>query len=113
MTDEAFPQIPVIPFEGAGSANPLAFKHYDADALIEGKTMRDHLRFSVVYWHTMCGTGSDLFGVGTWDRPWDRASASGTGRDGMETRDHRRSVTRPATRRATQRQSSTPRTECR
>ncbi len=78
MTDEAFPQIPVIPFEGAGSQNPLAFKHYDADAVIEGKTMRDHLRFSVVYWHTMCGTGSDLFGVGTWDRPWDRETASGT-----------------------------------
>ena len=78
MTDEAFPQIPVIPFEGPGSTNPLAFKHYDADALIEGKSMRDHLRFSVVYWHTMCGTGSDLFGVGTWDRPWDRESPSGT-----------------------------------
>ena len=78
MTDEAFPQIPVIRFEGPGSTNPLAFKHYDAEALIEGKTMRDHLRFSVVYWHTMCGTGSDLFGVGTWDRPWDRESPSGT-----------------------------------
>ena len=78
MTDEAFPQIPVIPFEGTGSQNPLAFKHYDADAVIEGKTMRDHLRFSVVYWHTMCGTGSDLFGVGTWDRPWDRETVSGT-----------------------------------
>ena len=78
MTDEAFPRIPVIPFEGPGSTNPLAFKHYDAEAVVEGKTMREHLRFSVVYWHTMCGTGADMFGPGTWDRPWDRETVAGS-----------------------------------
>jgi xylose isomerase len=72
----AFPQIPRIPYEGPTSKNPLAFKHYNPDELIEGKTMRDHLRFSVVYWHTFRGTGSDPFGAGTMVRPWDDGSAS-------------------------------------
>ena len=68
----AFPQINKIAFEGAKSKNPLAFKHYNADEMVEGKTMRDHLRFSVVYWHTFRGTGSDPFGVGTMLRPLGR-----------------------------------------
>jgi xylose isomerase len=67
----AFPNIGKIQYEGPQSRNPLAFKHYDADAVIEGKTMRDHLRFSVVYWHTMCGQGADMFGVPTAIRPWE------------------------------------------
>jgi xylose isomerase len=67
----AFPDIAKIQYEGPQSKNPLAFKHYDADAVIEGKTMRDHLRFSVVYWHTMCGQGADMFGWGTAVRPWE------------------------------------------
>ncbi|TWT92886.1 Xylose isomerase [Botrimarina colliarenosi] len=65
-----------IPYEGPTSRNPLAFKHYDAEAMIEGKSMRDHLRFSVVYWHTFRGTGSDPFGAGTMQRPWDDGSDS-------------------------------------
>jgi len=72
----AFPEVTTIPYEGPKSKNPLAFKHYNADELVEGKTMRDHLRFSVTYWHTFRGTGSDPFGAGTMLRPWDDGSAS-------------------------------------
>ncbi len=53
----AFPEIDRIRYEGPESKNPLAFRHYNADEVVEGKTMRDHLRFSVVYWHTFRGTG--------------------------------------------------------
>ena len=70
----AFPEIGKIPYEGPQSKNPLAFRHYNADEKIEGKTMRDHLRFSVVYWHTFRGTGSDPFGPGTAVRPWESGS---------------------------------------
>ncbi|MEX1117848.1 MAG: xylose isomerase [Terrimicrobiaceae bacterium] len=72
----AFTQISQIPYEGPQSKNPLAFKHYNPGELVEGKTMRDHLRFSVVYWHTFRGTGSDPFGAGTMLRPWDDGTAS-------------------------------------
>ena len=48
----AFPTIECIPYEGPKSTNPLAFKHYNAGEIVEGRTMREHLRFSVVYWHT-------------------------------------------------------------
>lgn len=73
---QAFPDIPVIRYEGPDSKNPLAFKWYNPDELVEGKPMKDHLRFSVVYWHTMRGTGSDMFGVGTWQRPWEDGTNS-------------------------------------
>ena len=72
----AFPQITEIRYEGPKSKNPLAFKHYNADEIVEGKTLRDHLRFAVVYWHTFRGTGSDPFGAGTMQRPWDDGSNS-------------------------------------
>jgi len=71
-----FPDIPKISYEGPKSKNPLAFKHYNPAELVEGKTMADHLRFSVVYWHTFRGTGGDPFGAGTMLRPWDDGSAS-------------------------------------
>ena len=73
---EAFKEIKNIPYEGAKSKNPLAFKHYNPAELVEGKSMRDHLRFSVVYWHTFRGTGSDPFGTATMLRPWDDGSNS-------------------------------------
>jgi len=76
MPASAFAQIPKIKFEGPKSRNPLAFKHYNADEMIEGKTMRDHLRFSVVYWHTFRNRLSDPFGVGTAIRPWDDGTES-------------------------------------
>jgi xylose isomerase len=72
----AFPTISQIRHEGPQSKNPLAFKHYNAAEIVEGKTMKDHLRFAVVYWHTFRGTGSDPFGAGTMIRPWDDGSAS-------------------------------------
>ena len=75
MKNSYFP-VAKIAFEGPNSRNPLAFKHYNAEEIVEGKTMRDHLRFAVVYWHTFRGTGSDPFGVGTMQRPWDDFSNS-------------------------------------
>src|SRR5437868_164295 len=71
-----FKSIPTIKFEGAKSKNPLAFRHYNPGERVEGKSMRDHLRFSVVYWHTFRGMGSDPFGVGTAIRPWDDGTPS-------------------------------------
>ncbi len=67
----AFPNIDKIKFEGPDSTNPLAFRHYDENELVEGKPMKEILRFSVAYWHTMRGTGADPFGPGTMIRPWE------------------------------------------
>ena len=72
----AFPEISKIAYEGPNSKNPLAFRHYRADEQVEGKSMRDHLRFSVVYWHTFRGTGSDPFGPGAAVRPWEDGTDS-------------------------------------
>jgi xylose isomerase len=71
-----FPEIAKIQYEGPKSRNPLAFRWYNPSEVIEGKTMKEHLRFSIVYWHTMRGTGSDPFGPGTAIRPWDDGSNS-------------------------------------
>ncbi len=72
--NEYFKDVPAIPYEGANSKNPLSFKYYNAEEKINGKTMKDHLRFSVAYWHTMTGTGTDPFGSATMIRPWDDES---------------------------------------
>jgi xylose isomerase len=72
----AFPEVSKIQYEGPKTRNPLAFRWYNPDEMVEGKTMRDHLRFSVVYWHTFRGTGSDPFGACTMHRPWDDHSDS-------------------------------------
>src|SRR5512145_928915 len=66
-----FPSIKQIRYEGPGSDNPLAFKAYDATKVVAGKTMEEHLRFAIAYWHTFLGTGSDPFGPGTRKFPWD------------------------------------------
>ena len=71
-----FPKIKKIKYEGPNSKNPLSFKWYDENEIVAGKTMRDHLRFSVVYWHTFRNPLSDPFGVGTAFRPWDDGSES-------------------------------------
>ena len=69
---EYFNNVQKIKFEGKGSDNPLAFKYYNADELVAGKRMEDHLRFAVAYWHTFQATGTDPFGpVGTAVRPWN------------------------------------------
>jgi len=72
----AFPEIQKIKYEGPQSKNPLAFRWYNESEMVEGKSMREHLRFAVVYWHTFRGTGSDPFGPGTMHRPWDDGSDS-------------------------------------
>jgi xylose isomerase len=71
-----FKEVPKIRYEGPKSKNPLAFKHYNPNEKVDGRTMAEHLRFSVVYWHTFRGTGSDPFGPGTAIRPWDDGSNS-------------------------------------
>ncbi len=67
---EYFPSIGKIGFEGRESDNPLAFKWYDENAVVGGKTMKETLRFAIAYWHTFCGTGGDLFGGATHAFPW-------------------------------------------
>ncbi len=71
-----FDEIPQVAYEGPSSRNPLAFRHYDPSEIVEGRTMADHFRFSVVYWHTFRGTGSDPFGPGTMQRPWEDGTDS-------------------------------------
>lgn len=63
-----FFNVPEIKYEGATSKNPYAFKYYNKDELIDGKTMAEHLKFSMAYWHTLCADGTDMFGVGTMDK---------------------------------------------
>ncbi|QDV88106.1 xylose isomerase [Planctomycetes bacterium TBK1r] len=72
----AFPDISTVQYEGPQSDNPLAFRWYNPEEVVEGKTMKDHFRFSIVYWHTFRGTGSDPFGPGTAVRPWDDGTES-------------------------------------
>src|SRR4051812_40460353 len=69
-----FPRIKPIAYEGTRSANPLAFRHYNPDEVIDGRTMSEHLRFSIAYWHAFRGTGSDPFGPGTINRPWEKGT---------------------------------------
>lgn len=68
---EYYKGINEIKYEGKDSDNPFAFKYYNPDQKVAGKTMRDHLRFAVAYWHSFCGTGADPFGPGTLKFPWD------------------------------------------
>src|SRR3954447_2165894 len=83
IADPSYPGIPMaffdverIKYEGPDSKNPLAFRHYNPDEKVEGKSMRDHLRFAVCYWHTFRGTGSDPFGPGCAVRPWEDGTDS-------------------------------------
>ena len=69
---EFFPGIGKIKFEGKGSKNPLSFKYYDEKKVIAGKTLKEHMRFAMAYWHTLTGTGGDPFGPGTRNFPWDK-----------------------------------------
>ena len=66
-----FPAIAQIAYEGPRSENALSFKHYNPDEVIDGKTMSEHLRFGIAYWHAFRGTGADPFGPGTIVRPWE------------------------------------------
>tara|TARA_Y100000994_G_scaffold176446_1_gene145593 strand:- start:37 stop:1374 length:1338 start_codon:yes stop_codon:yes gene_type:complete len=71
---EYFPGIQKIKFEGKDSDNPLSFKYYDPEKLVNGKAMKEHLRFATAYWHTFCGAGGDPFGPGTKIYPWDESN---------------------------------------
>jgi xylose isomerase len=77
---EYYKGIGKINFEGKDSDNPMAFKYYNPDQVVAGKTMREHFRFAIAYWHTFCGQGSDPFGPGTqhfaWDQPTDAIAAA-------------------------------------
>ncbi len=70
MSNDFFPDIDTIRFEGPDSDNPLAFRWYDADRVVAGRTMAEQLRFAVSYWHSFNSEGIDIFGAGTLDRPW-------------------------------------------
>ena len=72
-TNKYFPDIKKITFEGPETDNPLAFTHYDEKRVVAGKTMKDHFRFAVAYWHSFCNENSDPFGVGTRDFPWNKS----------------------------------------
>jgi xylose isomerase len=77
---EYYKGIGKINFEGKDSDNPMAFKYYNPEQVVAGKTMREHFRFAIAYWHTFCGQGSDPFGPGTqhfaWDQPTDAIAAA-------------------------------------
>jgi xylose isomerase len=72
----AFPDVEKIRYEGPDSTNPLAFHWYNEEELVEGKTMKEQMRFSVVYWHTFRHTGMDPFGSPTMQRPWEDGTDS-------------------------------------
>ena len=81
---EYFPGIGKIKYEGPKSDNPLAFKYYDPDKKIGAKTMKEHLRFAVAYWHSFCADGTDMFGAGTQKQPWKQDA-----RDPMQGAEHK------------------------
>ena len=68
---EFFKGINDINYEGKDSKNPFAFKYYNPDQVVAGKSMREHFKFAVAYWHSFCGDGSDPFGQPTQNFPWD------------------------------------------
>lgn len=65
---EIFTGVPQVKYEGPKSKNPLAFKYYDPEKVILGKTMKEHLPFAMAWWHNLCADGADMFGVGTADK---------------------------------------------
>jgi xylose isomerase len=71
---EYFKGIGDIKFEGKESDNPMAFKYYNPDQVVAGKTMREHFKFAIAYWHTFCGQGADPFGPGTQNFAWDQST---------------------------------------
>ena len=70
---EFYKGVRAISFEGKTSDNPLAFKFYNPDQMVMGKSMRNHFKFAVAYWHSFCGQGGDPFGPGTQQFPWDKS----------------------------------------
>jgi xylose isomerase len=82
---EYFPGIQQIKYEGRESDNPLAFKYYDENKIVAGKSLKDHFRFAVAYWHSFVNTGNDPFGPGTKNFPWlQKSDAIGQAKDKMD-----------------------------
>ena len=71
-----FPQIGKIPFEGKDSKNPMAFHYYEPERVVYGRKMKDWLRFSMAWWHTLCAEGGDQFGGGTKRFPWKEGASA-------------------------------------
>src|SRR5690348_12737653 len=69
-----FSRIRPIAFEGTKSTHPLAFRHYNPEEVVDGRTMEAHMRFSIAYWHSFRGVGSDPFGPGTIQRTWEKGT---------------------------------------
>jgi xylose isomerase len=70
MSTDYFAEIPPVRFQGPDATEELAYRWYDKDRVVLGKRMEDHLRFAVCFWHSFCWPGSDVFGAGTFNRPW-------------------------------------------
>src|SRR5207248_1160874 len=70
---EYFKGVKGVQYEGPQSDNPLSFRWYEQDRVVRGKTMKEHLRFACAYWHSFCNVGSDPFGEGTHQFPWNQS----------------------------------------
>ncbi len=70
MQHTVFSDFATVRYEGEASKNPLAYRYYDADQIVMGKRLEEHLRFAVAYWHSLVMNGSDPFGAPTIHRPW-------------------------------------------
>ena len=68
-----FKDIPHIKYKGSKSTDPFSFKYYDPDRMIDSKPMREHLKFALSYWHTMCAAGTDMFGGDTADKSFGQS----------------------------------------
>ena len=85
MRKEYFEGAGYIKYEGKESRNQLAFKYYEPEKIVAGKTMKEHFRFAIAYWHSFCGTGNDPFGPGTKVFPWnEKKDAIERGKDKMD-----------------------------
>ena len=80
MSTRFFGDVAPIRYEGPKSENAFAFRHYDPDRKILGKTMAEHLRPAVCYWHNFGWMGSDMFGASTFERPWNNEDMEGARR---------------------------------
>lgn len=69
---KTYQEIPAVPYEGPSSTEPFAFKYYNPDEVLAGKPMREHLRFALSWWHTLCAEGADMFGGGTMDKSFGK-----------------------------------------
>jgi xylose isomerase len=87
MAEPFFREVEPVRYEGPGSTRDLAFRHYDPDRIVLGRRMEDHLRFAVCYWHSFGWPGNDVFGEGTFDRPW-----LSDGGDAMDLAEHKTDV---------------------